>query len=148
MANATLRAEFEQAIVDATVSRLVGISADDVQVVLSNGSIKVELIVTPSSPGLVGEVVSSLQVAEDTGDLQTKVLQQIQAIPNIESISTGTLDVAVTASASERQSIASSTTLTSTPYFEPRMGADSSKLSVAGSSVLLVAAIAAWVAFP
>ena len=57
MVDAALRLEFEQAVINATVRKLAGISADDVQIVLSSGSIRVELIISPSSPGLVGGCV-------------------------------------------------------------------------------------------
>lgn len=160
MANPALRMEFVQAVIDATVSRLVGISADDVQVVLSKGSIKVELIISPSSPDLVGEVVSSLQTGEDTGALQKKVLDEIQSIPKIDSVCTGALGVIVTDSVSEKQSRNSAapplvprvfpwvpTTSTSTRIADVQTeGTDSSNLPVASSSMLL--AIAAWVALP
>jgi len=115
--NATAKKAVVQAITDAYLSKLgAGYKAEHIAVVLSSGSVKAEVQITPAKdtpPGSLKTLVTSLKA-----DLETAVLTKVKAVPTVaDFVEAGkTLgDVSAESSAPIEKMVSPSTTVAAVP---------------------------------
>jgi hypothetical protein len=80
--NAELKSSITDAVKDAVLSGLTGYTRDDIDVVLSAGSIKAEVSITPKAGSTADELQTTVSASQDT--MKTSVTTMITQVSGVE----------------------------------------------------------------